>query len=64
MKSVWITGGSRGIGAAAVREFARAGWRTAFSWHSSEAAAQALVRKLAAEGCAVLAVRGDRKSVV
>ncbi len=61
MKSVWITGGSRGIGAAAVREFARAGWRTAFSWHSSEAAAQALVRKLAAEGCAVLAVRGDMR---
>jgi len=61
MKSVWITGGSRGIGAAAVREFARAGWRTAFSWRSSEAAAQALVRELAAEGCAVLAVRGDMR---
>lgn len=57
MNTVWITGGSRGIGAAAVRAFARAGWRTAFSWRQSEQAAQALVRGL--EGCAVLSVRAD-----
>lgn len=60
-KTVWITGGSRGIGASAVREFARAGWRTAFSWQNSEAAAQALVRELSGEGCTVLSVRGDMR---
>lgn len=60
-QTVWITGGSRGIGAAAVREFARAGYRTAFSWRSSEAEAQALERQLTGEGCAVLSVRGDMR---
>lgn len=61
-RTVWITGGSRGIGAAAVREFARAGYRTAFSWRESEAAARALTEELAREGCAVLAVRGDMRA--
>lgn len=37
-----ITGGSRGIGAAAVRAFAAAGWRVAFCWHSNRQAAEAL----------------------
>lgn len=60
-QTVWVTGGSRGIGAAAVREFARAGCRTAFSWQKSEDEAQALVRELTEEGCAVLAVRGDMR---
>ena len=59
LKTVWITGGSRGIGAAAVREFARAGWRAAFSYRSSEKAARALVQELAAEGHTALAVRAD-----
>ncbi len=61
MQTVWITGGSRGIGAATVREFARAGWRTAFSWRTSEAEAQALTQALTKEGCAVLAVRADMR---
>lgn len=39
---VFITGGSRGIGAAAVRAFARAGYRVAFCWHHQEQAAKAL----------------------
>lgn len=59
MKTVWITGGSRGIGAAAVRAFARAGWKTAFSWRRSEEAARALVGEL--DGCDVLSVRGDMR---
>lgn len=61
MKTVWITGGSRGIGAASVRRFARAGWRTAFSWQHSEQAAHTLVQELTSEGCTVLAVRGDMR---
>lgn len=33
-KTVWITGGSRGIGAACVRVFSQAGWKVAFSYRS------------------------------
>ncbi|MCB6367094.1 3-oxoacyl-ACP reductase FabG [Intestinibacillus massiliensis] len=58
-KTVWITGGSRGIGAAAVRAFAQAGWRTAFSYRASDGQARALAAGLAQEGCDVLAVQGD-----
>lgn len=42
MKTVWITGGSRGIGAAAVREFAEKGWKVAFTYRTSSEAAQTL----------------------
>ena len=59
MKTVWITGGSRGIGAAAVREFAACGWRVAFSYRSARDKAEALVRELAQSGAQVLAVQGD-----
>lgn len=59
MKTVWITGGSRGIGAAAVREFARSGWRTAFTYCSARAQAEELARELEAGGAQVLAIQGD-----
>ncbi len=39
-QTVLITGGSRGIGAAAVLAFARAGYRVAFTWHSNQQAAR------------------------
>ena len=39
-----ITGGSRGIGAAAVREFAKAGYNVAFTWHSSASSADAVMQ--------------------
>ena len=42
MKTVLITGGSRGIGAAAVRAFAQAGYRVVLNYHSSEMAAQTI----------------------
>ena len=54
MKTVLITGGSRGIGAAMVRLFAAEGYQTAFCYLHSEAAAQALSRETGA-----LAVRCD-----
>ena len=51
---VLITGGSRGIGAAAVRRFTRAGDRVFFTWKSDRASAE----KLAAETGAT-ALRAD-----
>ena len=42
MKNVLITGGSRGIGAETVRQFAAAGDRVVFTFHRSELAADAL----------------------
>lgn len=54
MRTVLVTGGSRGIGAACVRAFAQAGWRVAFLYHHSDAEAQALVTATGA-----LAFRAD-----
>ena len=42
MKNVLITGGSRGIGAEAVRQFSAAGDRVVFTYHRSELQADAL----------------------
>lgn len=44
--NVLITGGSRGIGAAAVRAFAAQGANVAFTYHTNQTAAEALVREL------------------
>lgn len=51
MKHVLITGGSRGIGRAAVEAFAKAGYPVTFFYHSSKAAAEAVC---AATGAAAL----------
>ncbi len=53
---VLISGGDRGIGAAAVRMFWQAGYRTAFFYHTNEDAARALVNEL---GCDCVAVQCD-----
>ena len=55
-KTVWITGGSRGIGAAAVREFAGKGWNVCFTYRSSTEKAEALCAEL---GARVRAFRAD-----
>ncbi|MCI8360525.1 MAG: SDR family oxidoreductase [Clostridiales bacterium] len=58
-KTVCITGGSRGIGQAAVLTFAAAGYRVAFSYLRDAAAAEETVRQAAAQGGTVLPVRAD-----
>ena len=54
MKTVLITGGSRGIGKAMVEEFCSRGYRVAFTYKNSDAAANELARKLGA-----LAIKAD-----
>ncbi len=51
---VFITGGSRGIGAGCVRTFAQAGHKVAFLYEKSEAAASTLAKETGA-----LAIRAD-----
>lgn len=58
MNTVLITGASRGIGAAAVRAFAKAGWRVAFTYLRNEEAAKALSQETGA--LAIKADAGDR----
>ncbi len=52
-KVVLITGGSRGIGAAAVRLFHQAGARVAFNYRSARSAADALVAELGSNCIAI-----------
>lgn len=57
MHRILITGGSRGIGAACVRTFAKAGWQVAFTYEKSEEQAAALTRETG-----TIALRCDQKS--
>lgn len=50
-----ITGGSRGIGAAAVRMFVAAGARVVFSYEKAQVQAEELVRALGPEKCVAVA---------
>jgi 3-oxoacyl-[acyl-carrier protein] reductase len=54
-KVALITGGSRGIGAAAVRMFVAAGAKVMFSFQKSHEPAQQLVKELGKGNCAALA---------
>ncbi len=56
-KTVWITGGSRGIGAACVRAFSEAGWKVAFSYRSRAEEAQQVAAQTGA-----LAIQTDLTS--
>ncbi len=58
-KTILVTGGSRGIGAATVRMAAARGWSVGFSYLSNEKAAGETVAAVEAAGGKALAVRGD-----
>ncbi|RWH74569.1 MAG: SDR family oxidoreductase [Mesorhizobium sp.] len=58
-KTLLVTGGSRGIGAAICRQASRAGYRVAVNYVSNQAAADALVAELRADGGDAFAVKGD-----
>lgn len=62
-KSVLVTGGSRGIGAAVVEMFSTAGAAVTFSFSSSQSAADELVLRLRGQGGVVQAVRADNGDV-
>lgn len=61
---ILVTGGSRGIGAAAVRLLARLGARVAFTYLHNAPAAHALEAELAAEGMDVLVIQADQRGRV
>ncbi|MEF2552186.1 SDR family oxidoreductase [Aurantimonas sp. A2-1-M11] len=54
-----VTGGSRGIGAATARLGAKAGYAVVVNYASNEAAANAVVAEIAADGGKAIAVKGD-----
>ncbi len=58
-KAVLVTGGSRGIGAAAVKLFARAGADVVFSYHLSRAPAQQVEQEARKHGTCVEALKAD-----
>lgn len=61
-KSVLITGGSRGIGAAIAVYFARKGYKVAITYNRSIYAAKAMKETMALNGCEFLAIPCDVKN--
>ena len=59
MKTVIITGASRGIGAACARLFAREGWAVAVNYRNSREKAEALAAEICREGGVALAIPAD-----
>lgn len=56
-KTVWITGGSRGIGAETVKEFAKCGFNVAFTYKNSDYDAECICNEL--KEYPVIAVKAD-----
>lgn len=59
MKTVLITGASRGIGAATARLFAQKGWAVAVNYRNSREAAEELVSEIRKNGGTALAIPAD-----
>ena len=58
-KTVLVTGGSRGIGAAIARQLAGIGMNVVINYASNEGAANEVVRSITAAGRVAIAVEGD-----
>jgi NAD(P)-dependent dehydrogenase (short-subunit alcohol dehydrogenase family) len=58
-RTVLVTGGGRGIGAAACRRAAREGWNVAVNYARDAGAAEALASELEAAGVAAAALQAD-----
>lgn len=58
-RTLIVTGGSRGIGAACARLAARQGWAVCLNYRSAEAQAKAVVAEIEAAGGKAIAVAGD-----
>ena len=61
-KNVFVSGGTRGIGAAIVRKMAASGANVAFTYHQSHDKAQSLVQEIETTGVKALAIQADAKS--
>ncbi|WP_336080092.1 SDR family oxidoreductase [Thalassospira sp. CH_XMU1448-2] len=61
-KVAFVTGGSRGIGAAIVRRLAHEGAAVAFTYVQSDEKAQRVVRDVEAAGGKALAIKADNRS--
>jgi 3-oxoacyl-[acyl-carrier protein] reductase len=61
-RTALITGGSRGIGAAIAKAFAREGAQVAFTFHSRRDAAEAVVAEIERAGGVALAIQADAAS--
>ena len=59
MKTAWITGASRGIGAAMARAFAEAGYAVALNYRQSEEKARRLAEELTRQGGVAACYRAD-----
>ena len=59
VKTAFVTGGSRGIGAAIVRRLAAEGYAVGINYLQSKEKAEALAGELRGLGCEALAVQGD-----
>lgn len=64
MKVVLVTGGSRGIGAATVEQFAKNGYSVIINYNRSVSSAERLQSRLRAEGCDVHLFKADVTSLV
>ena len=58
-KTLLVTGGSRGIGAATARLAALRGWDVAVNFTRDAAAAEAVAAEVRAAGCRALVLQGD-----
>ena len=60
-KNAFVSGGTRGIGAAIVQKMSEVGVNVAFTYHNSQEKADAMVRDIEAKGVKGLAIQADAR---